>query len=132
MSSKYIWLKKKDYIKRSGSIAKFLYYTGIIKQKRWNEPAKNYYAADKEGDERPYQIHSGGFYRARFGFRWWNPLTYVFIIIAGIIGWLRFVCEATKEFIKQLKEEISYMEFSDPMGLMKKGVDEERYKKRYG
>lgn len=116
---KYIWLKTKDYVKRMDSIFKILYWLGIIEQKRWKEPAKNYYAADREGGEHPYQIHSGGFYRAKFGFRWWNPLTYIAVIILIIIGLLRTLCISTVIFAGEVKEGIyDHMEVSDPRGLM--------------
>lgn len=72
MSNKnYTWLSTKEYVKAMDKFGKFLYYLGIIKQKRWSKTSKEYCGTTDAGpDERPYQIHSGIHYSSVFGLRW--------------------------------------------------------------
>lgn len=96
---KYIWPKKKEYVKGMDKVCKFLYYLGIFKQVRWSKTSKGYAGTTDAGpDERPYQIHSGTHYSSVFGPRWWNPLTWIFVGLALIIG----MCKAIVEFIQDI------------------------------
>ncbi len=98
-NKKYIWPKKKEYVKGMDKACKLLYYLGILKQVRWSKTSKGYVGTTDAGrDERPYQIHSGTHYGSVFGPRWWNPLTWIFVSIALIIG----ACKAIVEFIQDI------------------------------
>jgi len=97
-NKKYVWLKKKEYVKAMDRFSKFLYYLGILKQKRWRKAAKEYCGTkDTDPDKRPYQIYSGIHYSSVFGLRWWNPLTWIFISICLIIGIAKTIIEAFQD-----------------------------------
>lgn len=97
-NKKYVWLKKKEYVKAMDKFGKFLYYLGILKQKRWRKEAKEYCGTkDTDPDERPYQIYSGFHYSSVFGLRWWNPLTLICVSVCLIIAIFKVVVEFIKD-----------------------------------
>lgn len=108
-NKKYVWLKRKEYVKEMDKFGKFMYYLGILEQKRWRKTAREYCGTkDVNPDERPYQIHSGIHYSSVFGPRWWNPLTWIFISICLVIGIVKTIKESIQgiDFEKDLELEI--------------------------
>jgi hypothetical protein len=76
----YVWLKKSDYLKES-LLLKILYYLGVY---RFLDCTKIISSTSLVAPDN-IQFHSGGFYRVYMGLRWWNPLTWLFIIILTIL-----------------------------------------------
>lgn len=93
VEKKYVWLKKSDYIKEFTRFYKVMYYLGCIKFKPWEK-----YMG------KPYQIHSGGFYRARAGFRLWNPLSLLLIVVLFILLLMLNIFEACVKTFKETLE----------------------------
>lgn len=93
VEKKYVWLKKSDYIEELKLFHKVMYYLGCLKFKPW-----------KKYKGKPYQIHAGGFYRAKMGFRLWNPLGLILCIVLSLLLFSLHLIEAFQNTFKEIIE----------------------------
>ena len=93
VEKKYVWLKKSDYIEELKPFYKVMYYLGCFEFKPW-----------KKYKGKPYQIHVGGFYRVKMGFRLWNPLGLILCIALFLLLFGLNLIEAFQNTFKGIVE----------------------------
>lgn len=93
VEKKYVWLKKSDYIEELKPFHKVMYYLGCFEFKPW-----------KKYKGKPYQIHVGGFYRVKMGFRLWNPLGLILCIVLFLLLFGLYLIEAFQNTFKGIVE----------------------------
>lgn len=67
-NKKYVWLKERDYVSKFRWFYKLMYYLGCLEMKKW----KKFHNSK--------QVYMGGAYYSIWGFRFWNPITWLFIV----------------------------------------------------
>ena len=85
-----LWPKSVEYLNMHGKI---LYYLGVIEQKRF-----------KKYEGNPYHVYAGGFYRAIFGLRWWNPLSIVICVLYFTLAFIGNIPKALVESFDVISE----------------------------
>lgn len=90
INNKYVWLTKKEYVNEFRWFYKLMYYLGCLEMKKWHYKGK------------PRQVYSGGHYRSLWGFRFWNPISWLFIVFLFISSLLRNIIIAFGETLKDI------------------------------
>ena len=93
----YHWLDKSDYIKKLSVLTRLLYYIGVLKMKSFKNRTNSIYNSDYT------QLYNGQCYM-RFGIRWFNPLSYVVLLLCYIFLFLKRMCGSVFDFIGITKE----------------------------
>ena len=93
----YHWLDKSDYIKKLSVATRFLYYMGVLKIKPFKNRTNSIYNSDYT------QLYNGQCYM-RFGLRWWNPISYVVLLILYIFLLLKRMYGSVFDFIDITRE----------------------------